>query len=123
MNGVPTSTHGVAWQMLLSTLRWKVRWGMSKVNFFAIPADIPDRAISFYQTGGLTRREFPGQPISLGIDVPELGAHTELVEKARRKTVAPKVAIPGVAWFAVCQDSEGNTFSIYQLDPAAGTPA
>jgi predicted enzyme related to lactoylglutathione lyase len=24
-----------------------------------------------------------------------------------------------VAWFAVCQDSESNTFSIFQPDPAA----
>lgn len=127
---------------------------MSKVNFFAIPADVPDRAISFYQTvfgwkfelgweydtpqgrdkywhvitgdgvnGGLTRREYPGQPISLGIEVPAVDACTDLIEKSGGKTVVPKVAIPGVAWFAVCQDSEGNTFSIYQPDPAAGAPA
>jgi predicted enzyme related to lactoylglutathione lyase len=127
---------------------------MSKVNYFAIPADVPDRAISFYQAvfgwrfeigweydtpkgrdkywhvitrdgvnGGLTRREYPGQPISLGIEVPTVDGCTDLVEKSGGKTVVPKVAIPGVAWFAVCQDSEGNTFSIFQPDPSAAVSA
>jgi predicted enzyme related to lactoylglutathione lyase len=70
--------------------------------------------------GGLTRREYPGQPISVGIEVPAVDACTTLVEKAGGKILVPKVALPGVAWFAVCQDSEGNTFAIFQPDPAAG---
>lgn len=36
-----------------------------------------------------------------------------------RKKLVGKVGLPGVAWFAVCQDSEGNTFAIFQPDPAA----
>jgi predicted enzyme related to lactoylglutathione lyase len=89
---------------------------MPRVNYFAIPADVPDRAISFYRevfgwrfdvgweydtpqgketywhvitgdggspgiNGGLTRRESPGQPISVGIEVPAVDACTALVEK------------------------------------------
>jgi len=128
---------------------------MSRVNHFAIPADVPDRAITFYQTvfgwrfevgweydtpqgrekywhvttgdgalgginGGLTRREYPGQPISIGIEVPAVDTCTDLVEKSGGKTIVSKVALPGAAWFALCQDSEGNTFAIFQPDPAAG---
>jgi predicted enzyme related to lactoylglutathione lyase len=127
---------------------------MSKVNHFAIPADVPERAIGFYQAvfgwrfdlgweydtpqgrekywhvitgdgqlgginGGLTRREYPGQPISVGIEVPAVDECTDLVEKSGGKTLVAKVGLPGVAWFAVCQDSEGNTFAIFQPDPAA----
>jgi len=127
---------------------------MSRVNYFAIPADVPNRAIDFYHgvfgwqfevgweydtpqgrekywristgdgasagiDGGLTRRETPGQPISIGIEVPAVAACTDLVEKCGGKTLVSRVAIPGVAWFAVCQDSEGNTFAIFQPDPAA----
>jgi predicted enzyme related to lactoylglutathione lyase len=69
--------------------------------------------------GGLTRREYPGQPISIGIEVLAVEACTALVEKSGGKTLVNKVALPGVAWFAVCQDSEGNTFAIYQPDPTA----
>jgi len=70
--------------------------------------------------GGLTRREYPGQPISVGIEVPEVAVCTDLVEKRGGKVLVSRVAIPGVAWFAMCQDSEGNTFAIFQPDMAAG---
>jgi predicted enzyme related to lactoylglutathione lyase len=73
--------------------------------------------------GGMTRREYPGQPISVGIEVPAVDACLELVEKNGGKILVGKVALPGVAWFAVCQDSEGNTFSIYQPDGSAGKVA
>jgi predicted enzyme related to lactoylglutathione lyase len=127
---------------------------MPGVNHFAIPADVPERAITFYQSvfgwrfelgweydtpqgrekywhittgdaavsgigGGLTRREYPGQPISIGIEVLAVDNCTDLVEKSGGKTIVGKVAIPGVAWFALCQDSEGNSFAIFQPDPAA----
>jgi uncharacterized protein len=127
---------------------------MPRVNHFDIPADVPERAITFYQevfgwrfevgweydtpqgrekywrvitdggdssgiNGGLTRREYPGQPIGVGIEVPAVDACTDLVEKCGGKTLVGKVCLPGVAWFAVCQDSEGNTFSIFQPDPTA----
>ena len=127
---------------------------MSTVKHFAIPADVPERAIAFYQevfgwqfepgweydtpqgrekywhvitgdsasagiNGGLNRREYPGQPISIGIEVPAVEACTDLVEKSGGKTLVRKIAIPGVAWYAVCQDSEGNSFAIFQPDPAA----
>ena len=69
--------------------------------------------------GGLTRRKYPGQPISVGIEVPAVDECTDLVEKCGGKTLVSRVALPGVAWFAVRQDSEGNTFAIFQPDPAA----
>ena len=127
---------------------------MPRVSHFAIPADVPDRAIDFYREvfgwqfevgweydtpqgrekywhvrtgdgagggidGGLTRREYPGQPISVGIEVPAVDACTALVERCGGKTVVGKVALPGVAWFALCQDSEGNSFAVFQPDVTA----
>jgi predicted enzyme related to lactoylglutathione lyase len=105
---------------------------MPRVNHFAIPADVPDRAIEFYQevfgwqfelgweydtpkgrekywrvttdddasagiNGGLTRREYPGQPISVGIEVPAVDASAALVEKYGGKVLVGKVGLPGVA--------------------------
>jgi predicted enzyme related to lactoylglutathione lyase len=35
------------------------------------------------------------------------------------KIVQPKMAIPGIGYYAVCKDSEGNTFGIMQDDPTA----
>ena len=61
---------------------------MPRVIHFEIPADHPERAVKFEQSGG--------------------------------KTVAGKMAIPGVGYLAYCQDHpEGNTFGIMQADAAA----
>lgn len=133
---------------------WKIMAGTTmtpRVNYFAIPADDPERAIGFYQSvfgwqfqvqweydtphgreknwkivdedghgpgigGGLTRREYPGQPIGIGIEVPDVDEFLSRVEKHGGKILVPKTALPTVAGFAVCQDSEGNTFVIYQRD-------
>ncbi len=67
----------------------------------------------------MTRREYPGQPISVGIGVPEVDLCTNLIEKFSGKTLVSKVALLGVAWFAVCQNSQGNTFAVFQSDPSA----
>jgi hypothetical protein len=69
--------------------------------------------------GGLTRREYPGQPISVGIEVSAVEECTRMVENSGGKVVVEKVALPGVCWFAVCRDSEGNNFAIFQPDPEA----
>jgi predicted enzyme related to lactoylglutathione lyase len=70
--------------------------------------------------GGLTRREYPGQPISVAIDVSSVEHYIQAVQNAGGKIIVNKVALPGVAWFAVCQDSEGNTFAMVEVDANAG---
>jgi uncharacterized protein len=35
-------------------------------------------------------------------------------------TAAPKSPVPTHGWFADCTDSEGNAFSLWQVDPSAG---
>jgi hypothetical protein len=35
------------------------------------------------------------------------------------KKLVRRVGLPGVAWFAVCQDSEGNNVAIFRPDPSA----
>jgi uncharacterized protein len=120
-----------------------------KVNYFAIPADDPERAIAFYQSvfgwtfevqweyetphgreknwkilnegedgpgigGGLTRREYSGQPIGIGIEVRAVDEYISTVEQHGGKILLPKTVLPNIASFAVCQDSEGNTFFIHE---------
>ena len=68
--------------------------------------------------GGLTRREFPGQPISVGVEVEDLEERLGRVEQHGGKIIVSKVPLPQVGWFAVCQDSEGNTFALIQLEKA-----
>jgi uncharacterized protein len=122
---------------------------MHRVIHFDLPADDAARAIKFYGgvfgwkfdkwsgavdywtittgkdgepgiNGGMSLR-MPGQggAVKHSIEVPDVDEYSRKVQAAGGKIVNPKMAIPGVGWFAMCADSEGNLFSIFQDDPAA----
>ncbi len=69
--------------------------------------------------GVLSQREFPGQPIGIGFQVPSIDEFTARVEQHGGTVLVRKGAIPTVAWFSVCQDSERNTFVLSQADGSA----
>src|SRR3954468_24472163 len=120
---------------------------MPRINNFAIPADDPERAISFYESvlgwrfevlweydtpkgrekfwqiytgaggepgidGGMTRREFPGQNIAVGVEVESIEARLALVVQHGGKVIVPKVGLPNGSSFAMVQDCEGNSFAL-----------
>ena len=62
----------------------------------------------------MTAREFPGQPIGVGIEVESVDDVIAAVEKNGGNVIMGKQQIPQRAWFALCQDSEGNSFIAYQ---------
>lgn len=64
--------------------------------------------------GGLTRREYPGQPIGVGIEVDAVDGFIAKIAEHGGKIVLGRTALPNVCWFAVCQDPEENTFIIYE---------
>ncbi len=121
---------------------------MLRVTHFEISVDDPERAIKFYTDafgweikkwegpmdywlimtgpkdqpgidGGLMKREHPGASTTNTIDVPSVDEFIAKITEAGGKIVAPKQSIPGVGYFASCQDTEGNTFGIMQEDTSA----
>lgn len=112
-------------------------------------ADDPKRAIKFYETvfgwkfakwdgpmeywmattgddkkepginGGISRRGQAGMPAMNTIGVPDVDQYSKKIETGGGKVVQPKMSIPGVGWFAACQDTEGNMFGIIQMDEKA----
>jgi uncharacterized protein len=122
---------------------------MPRVVHFDMTAQDPERATKFYRdvfgwsfekwsgpmeywmantgsekqpgiNGGFSRRQ-GGQPAGTHntIDVPSIEEYSAKVGKAGGKLLNPKMAIPGVGYFALCQDTEGNTFGIIQFDQGA----
>ncbi len=65
------------------------------------------------------RRIGPGVTTINTIGVPSVDKFVARITKAGGKVVRPKVAIPGVGYFAYCHDSEGNIFGILQPDQNA----
>jgi predicted enzyme related to lactoylglutathione lyase len=120
---------------------------MSRVVHFEIPADQPERAITFYKSvfgwqfskwdgpmpywmittgpdgepginGGLMPRS-PESASANVIGVKSLDESIANVQKNGGRIAVPKIAIPGVGWLAYFTDPEGNLFGMMQSDPAA----
>ncbi len=122
---------------------------MGRVVHFEISADDPERAAAFYADvfgwrvdkwhgpqdywlvttgpkdqagidGAIMRRgDNPGQPTVNTVDVDSWDAATAKVAERGGKILTAKIPIPGVGWFAYCQDTEGNTFGVMQADEQA----
>jgi len=118
---------------------------MPRVVHFEISAENPESTIKFYEEtfgwkfekwdgpmeywmirtgegpgidGGLTRREPTTMDINT-VGVEDLDAYVEKVKSNGGTIIMPRMAVPGVGWWAVFQDLEGNKFGIMQEDPAA----
>jgi predicted enzyme related to lactoylglutathione lyase len=120
---------------------------MPRVIHFELGADDPERAVKFYQDvfgwqinkwdgpqdywlittgeagtpgidGAIMRRE-PGMSTINTVDVASVDESVAKITSSGGTVIAPKMAIPGIGYFAYCQDTEGNTFGVMQSDPAA----
>jgi predicted enzyme related to lactoylglutathione lyase len=121
---------------------------MSKVVHFEIPADDPERAVSFYRDVlGWQSSRFGDDPYwliqageegELGADgaiagrdeihrVPVVVASVEDIVAALERVTAhggvivqEQLPVPGMGWSAYFQDPEGNTVGLFQSDQTAG---
>ena len=119
----------------------------SGIVWFEIPADHPERAKQFYGSlfgwkinpfpgmpdyqhidtggadaspdGGLMKRMHPGQTITTYVSVPSVTKFMAKVEKLGGSICRPKTAVPQMGYFAICQDTENNTFAIWEMNPKA----
>lgn len=120
---------------------------MARVIHFEIPMNDPDRAVAFYQkVFGWKIEKWPGpmeywmvktgdekepginggmmkrgnvQTTTNTLGVESVDAFVATVTKAGGKLIMPKTPIPGVGYFAYCEDTEGNLFGLMQADANA----
>jgi len=64
--------------------------------------------------GGMMKRQNPGQPIINYVDVASVDRYAAEVVKLGGKIIFPKTAIPEMGYFAICVDTEKNTFGIWE---------
>ena len=128
----------------MSTAKKKAAAG---IVWFEIPADKPERAKEFYgklfgwkinplpgmpeyqhvdtggadasPDGGLMKRMYPDHTITNYINVPSVTKFMAKVKKLGGTICRPKTAVPGMGYFATCQDTENNTFAIWEMNPKA----
>jgi uncharacterized protein len=116
----------------------------ANIIWFEIPADKPERARAFYRKlfgwkinpfpgmpdyqhietggpdaspdGGLMKRMHPQQPITNYVNVPSVIRFMAKVEKLGGSICKAKTAVPGMGYFAICQDTENNTFALWEIN-------
>lgn len=54
-------------------------------------------------------------------DVDDINAGVSRVKELGGEA-ADAMPVPGMGWFATCNDSEGNPFGLWQTDPSAAPP-
>ncbi len=118
-----------------------------QIIWFEIPADKPERAKTFYgklfgwkinpfptmpdywhiatgghdstPDGGLMGRKHPGHTITNYINVPSVTRFMAKVKKLGGTVCVPKTAVPEMGYFAVCTDTENNTFALWEINMKA----
>lgn len=123
------------------------RQGSASIIWFEIPADNPKRAKKFYGSlfgwkiekfpgvadywhidtgggddtpdGGLMVRKHPQQPITNYISVASVADAMAKVEKLGGTICKPKTAVPQMGYFAICEDTEGNSFALWEVNDRA----
>ena len=119
-----------------------------KVDHFEINADDPLRAKNFYESvfnwkiekwegpieywvieageeseeginGGLQKREEPEDQIFNYVKVSSVDEVSKLIEDNGGTVISPKIAVPGVGYFYMFKDTEGNKLGIMEKDESA----
>jgi len=117
------------------------------IVWFEIPADVTARAKKFYNklfgwkinplphmkeyfhmdTGGadaspdgaIMKRMHPAHTITSYVSVPSVAKYMAKIEKLGGSVCKPKTAVPGMGFLAICNDTENNTFAIWEMNPKA----
>ncbi len=124
------------------------RRAAASLVWFEIPADNLERAKKFYGSlfgwtfgtlpaavqdywhidtggpdaapdGGLMPRMHAHQPITNYVSVPSVSQAAARVKTLGGTVCKPKTAVPGMGYFAICLDMEGNTFALWELNERA----
>ena len=120
----------------------------ASICWFEVPADDLGRAKKFYSSlfgwkfaklpaavqdywhidtggkdaspdGGMMPRMHPHQPITNYVSVPSVSKASAKVETLGGTLCKPKTAVPGMGYFAICLDTEGNTFALWEMNERA----
>jgi uncharacterized protein len=65
-------------------------------------------------SGGVMERQTPQQSITNYIGVKSVDDYSKKVESLGGKVKVPKTEVLNLGWFAICADTENNTFGLWE---------
>lgn len=114
---VPTDDIERAKKFYGELFDWKIEKYPGPMDYYMIATtnEKGEKAVD----GGMMKRQNPQQPITVYVDVSSIDEYVVKVENLGGKVVVPKAAVPGVGYFAICLDTENNSFAIWENDKNA----
>lgn len=119
----------------------------ANIVWFEIPVDQPERAQKFWSgmfgwkvkpfpgtkdywhietggadnspDGGMITRKHDRQPITNYFNVDSVTRGMARVKKLSGVVCMPKTPVPGMGYFAICRDTEGNEFALWERNEKA----
>jgi len=87
---------------------WKIK--KEDVEYWLIETAPPGKGVN----GGMYKKKSPDQrPINY-ILIESVDAYSKKVEKLGGKIICPKQEVPGIGYFALALDPEGNIFGLWE---------
>jgi predicted enzyme related to lactoylglutathione lyase len=96
---------------------WKIEKAPGPMEYFFI--ETTDEKGNKGVAGGMGKRGSPEQRITNYIGVDSVDEYMKKVEELGGKLVGEKMTVPGFGYLAVCMDTEGNTFGLWQVNSEA----
>ena len=98
-----------------SLFGWKIELFPGMTDYWHIDTDGADDT----PDGGLITRKHPNQPVTNYIAVSSVDESAARVEKLGGTICEPKTAVPQMGFFAICRDTEGNEFALWEKNERA----
>jgi len=112
---IPADNVGRARKFYSGLFGWKIKQFAGMKDYWHIDVGGADRT----RNGGLMARKHPGQPITNYISVASVTKSMAKVKKLGGCVCLPKTAVPKMGYFAICCDTEDNTFALWEMDEGA----
>jgi hypothetical protein len=105
-----------------SVFGWEIKKWDGPVDYWMVMTDPKDQPGQPGIDGGLMKRQHEeGQPGGYynTIDVPSVDEYVAKVTEHGGEVLVPKMTIPTVGYMAYFRDTEGNIFSVMEMDESA----
>jgi hypothetical protein len=112
---IPADDTARAKQFYSKLFGWKINALPHMEEYSHLDTGGPDAS----PDGGMMKRMHPAHTITTYFSVPSVTKFVAKIEKLGGSLCKPKTAVPGMGYFAICTDTENNTFAIWEMNPKA----
>jgi predicted enzyme related to lactoylglutathione lyase len=98
---------------------WKIEKTPGPMEYWSIetvPVDNKGQPIRPGVNGGMMKRQNPQHKPVNYILVESVDEYSKKIETLGGKVIVPKMEVPGIGWWAMALDPEGNQFAILESD-------